>query len=81
MAQHAAEEIESFRTNDGDRVFRCDVNGAFLVAFIYADQSPQFIACDTPEEAEVMFTAARQQADQRGNLREVESYESDHTAL
>lgn len=74
MAQHDAGHIESYNTKDGDRVFRYDVNDVPSVAFIYADQSPQFIAFDTQAEADRVFTLARAAADKRGNLREVEEF-------
>jgi hypothetical protein len=75
MAQHDATNIESYRTNDGDRVFRYDVNGIPSVAYIYGDQSPQFLAFDDAAEAARVFTLSRLAADKRGKLREVESFE------
>ncbi|MFG3405606.1 hypothetical protein [Streptomyces sp. NPDC048142] len=76
MAHHDATEIESYSTNDGDRVFRYDVNGTHNVAYVYGDQPPQFLAFDTPEEADRVFKLSRAAADKRGSLREVVSYES-----
>ncbi|QPB09816.1 hypothetical protein CPT_Shady_055 [Streptomyces phage Shady] len=77
MAQHEAKRVESYNTTSGDRVYRWDVNGTYGVAFIYADQSPQFIACDTQAEADALFVASQERADKRGELREVEEFTAD----
>lgn len=74
MAQHDAVRIDSYNTKDGDRVFRYDVKGVESVAFIYADQSPQFLAFDTAAEADRVFNLSRASADKRGMLREVEEW-------
>jgi hypothetical protein len=75
VAQHDATKVDSYNTNNGDRVFRYDVNGVPSVAYIYADRLPQFLSFDTPDEADRVFTLSRLAADKRGNLREVESWE------
>ncbi|MFJ9671120.1 hypothetical protein ACIRP5_10080 [Streptomyces sp. NPDC101221] len=77
MAQHEATYVDHFNTTEGDRVFRWDVAGKFMVAFIYDGQhSPQFIACDTQGEADDLFRAARTNAAKRGELREVAHWQS-----
>ncbi|MEU6633795.1 hypothetical protein ABZ905_36750 [Streptomyces parvus] len=70
MAQHDAQHIENYTTTEGDRVYRYEVNGVHSVAFIYADQSPQFIACDSEQEAERVFVRAMLAADKSGTLDE-----------
>jgi hypothetical protein len=69
MAQHEM-PAESYTTTSGDRVFGF---GEYVV-FLYADQSPQFIKCDTEEEATKLYDLTRVNADQRGEVREVESF-------
>lgn len=73
MAYYEATEVEDYRTRDGDRVFRYSVNGTHGVAFIYADQSPQFITADTQAEADRLFVASMDNAKRRGNLLDVGS--------
>lgn len=68
MAHHEAPEVEDYRTKDGNRVFRYSVNGAHVVAFIYADHSPQFIHCDTQAEADRLFVTSMENAVRRGNI-------------
>lgn len=77
MTQYDARGIESYTTYDGDRVFRYDVNGVASVAYIYGDQSPQFLAFDTPGEADRVFQLSRAAADKRQNVREVTSWTAD----
>ncbi|OKI71388.1 hypothetical protein [Streptomyces sp. MJM1172] len=71
----AQQEIpaEGYTTHSGDRVF----GFGEYVAFIYADQSPQFIKCDNAAEAVALFDLTRSNADKRGEVREVSSFAPD----
>ncbi|MFI8452198.1 hypothetical protein [Streptomyces erythrochromogenes] len=67
--QWQAIDVAHLSTTEGDTMALYREAGIWWVAFVYADQSPQFIRCETPEEAKRLYATAAAQADAKGKIK------------
>ena len=67
--QWTATNVANYTTNDRDRTYLYHEAGIWWVAFTYIDQSPQFIRCETPEEAKRLYATSLFREDRAGTLK------------